>query len=223
LEGETRAGLMEACRRLQRFVSSAPAVELKDIAFTCHKQLRRGTRKLGVVASSVADLDRKLVHALIRLEDPTCTRIRETQGIYFFEEPLAQAGDLAFMFPGEGSQYGNMLADLCIAFPEARSWFDLMDRAFLDHRRNLLPSQLIFPPPQSIQPEAILFGMDCGPEAVFAASQAMLAILNELRIRPHAVVGHSTGEYSAFIASGANRITDVEQLARAIRELNSRY
>ena len=69
------------------------------------------------------DLGPKLAHALARLADPHCRQIKDSRGIYFFEEPSA-TGKLAFLFPGEGSQYLNMLLDLCLHFPQVRACFD---------------------------------------------------------------------------------------------------
>ena len=48
-----------------------------------------------------------------RLADPKCKQVRDASGIYFFENPLAEQGTVALLFPGEGAQYLNMLADLC--------------------------------------------------------------------------------------------------------------
>ena len=68
---------------------------------------------------------------------------------------MVQQGTLAFLFPGEGSQYINMLSDLCIHFPEVRHCFDILDRAFADHPRNYLPSNVVFPPPSGKKEERI--------------------------------------------------------------------
>jgi len=54
-------------------------------------------------------------------------------------------GKLAFLFPGEGAQYPNMLHDLCLNFPEVRQCFDTADRAKLRASVNILPSEFIFP------------------------------------------------------------------------------
>jgi phosphopantetheine--protein transferase-like protein len=201
---------------------------LKDLAYTLNSQLREPYR-LAIVASSLQEVEQKLAYALQRLADPQCTRIKEVSGIYFFEAPLSRQGQLAFLFPGEGSQYVNMLADLCIHFPEVRAWFDLIDRAFITHQRNYLPSQVIFPPPpgkgrpdHSVD-ETRLWQMDCGPELVFTANQALFTLLSKLQLQPQAVLGHSTGEYSAFFASGTVLIDDEAQIIQHTLELNKIY
>jgi malonyl CoA-acyl carrier protein transacylase/phosphopantetheinyl transferase/acyl carrier protein len=122
-----------------------------------------------------------------------------------------------------------MLGDLCMRLAPVRERFDLVDRAFAAHARNLLPSQVIFPPPlpndaetRSLQ-EQRLEAMDFAAEAVFAASQGLLALLIELGIRPDAVVGHSGGEVAALLAAGVIRIRNDTQLIQHIIDINQVY
>jgi acyl transferase domain-containing protein/phosphopantetheinyl transferase len=229
LQGDSRQDLLHQGEQLHRYVSGAPQVELKDLAYTLNTRRQEAPYCLALVAASLPEVEHKLAYALQRLADPQCRRIREQRGIYFFQEPLSQQGRLAFLFPGEGSQYTNMLADLCMYFPEVRAWFDLIDRAFSTHRRHYLPSQVLFPPPRGKerasqeQDDTRLWQMDCGPEAVFTANQAMFTLLRQLHIQPHVVLGHSTGEYSALFATGANQIASEAQLIQDIIDLNGLY
>jgi acyl transferase domain-containing protein/phosphopantetheinyl transferase/acyl carrier protein len=230
----SRAELVETCRRIGDSIVAAngQAPDLRNIAYTLNCPLipiAQPASCLAVVASTVQDLKQKLTRALQRLKDPSCQRINDISGIYFFERPLAREGKIAFLFPGEGSQYVNMLADLCLRLPPVRERFDLIDRAFADHIRNWLPSQVVFPPPIPNDPETRraqeqrLAEMDFGAEAVFAATQGILALLTELGIHPHVVLGHSGGEIAALLAAGVIRITDDAQLVRHIIEINSLY
>ena len=109
-----------------------------------------------------------------------------------------------------------MLADLCLHFPEVRRMFDLMDRAYENHPRDYLPSDVIFPPPLGSPSEQRLWNMDSGAEAVFCANQALYALLENLEIRPDAMVGHSTGEHSALLAAAVVQVNDDEELIRHI-------
>jgi acyl transferase domain-containing protein/phosphopantetheinyl transferase/acyl carrier protein len=228
LQGESRQGLIRQCEQLKTYLASAPQVELKDLAYTLNAQLEEPYR-LAIVAPSLQEVEQKLTYALRRLADPQCTRIKEVSGIYFFEAPLSRQGKLAFLFPGEGSQYVNMLSDLCIHFPEVRAWFDLIDQALITHQRNYLPSQVIFPPPTGkgrldhAGNEKRLWQMDCGAEVVFTANQALFTLLSRLQLQPQAVLGHSTGEYSAFFASGTMLLDDEAQLIQHILDLNGIY
>jgi phosphopantetheine--protein transferase-like protein len=229
LQADSREELISLGQQLGDYLDSEPLITLKDFAYTLNSQLvQSSSHRLAIVTSSLKDASQKISHSLKRLADAQVARIKDQNGIYFFEHQLSREGRLAFLFPGEGSQYVNMLSDLCMHFPEVRGWFDLIDRAFLSHQRKYLPSQVIFPPPTGTghTQETLdqrLWQMDCGPEAIFTANQAMLTLLTRLHIQPDAVVGHSTGEYSALVASGANPIEDDEQLIQDILSLNSFY
>ncbi|MEE8162035.1 MAG: beta-ketoacyl synthase N-terminal-like domain-containing protein, partial [Acidobacteriota bacterium] len=228
LSGHTRSELLNEAKLLREYVSSIQRVNLKDLAFTLNVAEFKQSR-LAVVAGTPTELEEKLSRAMGRLEDPACQRIRDIDGIYFFQTPLGDEGKVAFVFPGEGSQYIGMLADLCIHFPEVRQFFDLMDRAFAGHSRQYLPSQVIFPPPSpgtkraTQQQEKRLWQMDAGAEAVFTANQALFALLTRLKIKPAAMLGHSTGEHSALLAAGVIQVDSDEELVEHVLEVNSIY
>jgi len=231
VQAATRAELVARCGALRRFIQENPGTAAHDLAFTlnCPETDTTGAdrpaapgARLAVVAESIDVLDRKLSYALERLADPACVRIKEMSGIYYFEERLLPGPGPVFLFPGEGSQYSGMLSDLCLHFPEVREWFDLMDRAFRDHHRGFVPSQVLFPPPtvQRVEAARRLWEMDSAIESVFAANQALYAILIRLGVKPSAVVGHSTGEYSALLVSGAALAEDEEHLIHYILDGN---
>ncbi|HLV02076.1 MAG TPA: beta-ketoacyl synthase N-terminal-like domain-containing protein, partial [Acidobacteriota bacterium] len=217
--------LIQNLNQVREFISRQPDTPLADLAFTLNG--RRGDVTIAFVASSLDNLTDKIDRALEKLKDPSCSRIREIDGIYYFKEPLGHQGKLAFVFPGEGSQYPNMLGDLCRYFPQVRRVFDLMDRAFLDHPRRFLPSQIIFPPPlfdQSGKDSPLhkaIWEMDFGAEAVFVANQALTALMETIGLRPHAMVGHSTGEHSALLAPRTVQPEREEDFIRHVLGVNA--
>ena len=234
LRGPSRAELVENCRRLESIVArmAVQNTSLSDLAYTVNCDVNADVEQdlcLAVVASSADDLSRKLSYSTARLLDATCTNVRDVSGIYFFERMLGREGKLAYLFPGEGSQYVNMLADLCLRLPPVREQFDLIDRAFSGHSRSWLPSQVIFPAPLPNDAETLLKQekqleqTDFAAEAVFAASQGLLALLRELEICPDMALGHSGGEISALLAAGAIRVDTDAELVCHIAEINKLY
>ena len=199
---------------IERLPSDTP---LRNIAFSLNCEAAVGPSRLAVVAGNLQELTEKLKRASEKIADSRTRRIREVDGIYFCKEPLGGAGRLAFMFPGEGAQYAGMLSDLCIHFPQVREWFDFMNEAFANRGYRL--SDSVFPPP-GVAAEARLFSMDVGAEAVFCGNQAIHALLTHLGIEPHAVVGHSTGEHSALLASGIVRTDTKSSLLQHVRGVN---
>jgi acyl transferase domain-containing protein/phosphopantetheinyl transferase len=219
LEAESRNALIERVGRLQEYLKRSEEAPLKDIAYTLNSRLEAQPSRLAVVATSKEDLAQKLALACKRLAESECRQIKDNAGIYFFDRPLE--GKLAFLFPGEGAQYPNMLLDLCLHFPEVRNCFDVADRALTHGSRDILPSGFIFP--RSILSQAERAGVEQGlwqidgaVEAVLIGNWAMWTLLSRLEIRPDVILGHSTGDYSAMLASHIIDLADEVYVERIL-------
>jgi acyl transferase domain-containing protein len=215
LSAATPEALGAKAQALAGWLSGANGARLLDVAAACAAE--EGLSRLGIVAKDKDDLQTKLLHAARLLEQPQRDRIQDRGGIFWYRQPLAQAGRVAFVFPGEGAQYPNMLADLCRHFPEVRREFDLTDAAF--RRAGSQPlSRLVFPPPEmAAQAEAEQFGYLGGLSLVSAAERALMALLRRLEVLPDAIVGHSNGEFGALQAAGAfGGLDDEDELIRCI-------
>jgi malonyl CoA-acyl carrier protein transacylase/phosphopantetheinyl transferase len=181
---------------------------------------------MAMVAKDTEDLAAKIEQALKRLKGNAGERWATRNGLVYSSRPLE--GKLAFMFPGEGSQYLGMLEDLALYFDEVRSWFDFW-RGLYDDPPGESRTDIIFPPRSELTEqrrqvlEKRIHDMDVGSETVFVGGQAMYSLLESLGVRPDAMVGHSTGESSALAASGAMAYDNLEQLADFIRRLNQVY
>lgn len=112
---------------------------------------------------------------------------------------------LAFIFPGQGSQQVGMGAELARAYPIANTVFQEADVAL---GRAL--SQLCFE-----GPEEALKQTENTQLAILTCSVATLRILKEFGITPNAVAGHSLGEYSALVAAGVLDFADALRLVHA--------
>jgi len=106
----------------------------------------------------------------------------------------APRADLAFVFPGQGSQAVGMLAELGAAFPEVRKTFDeASEGAGFD----------LWALSQD-GPEAELGKTENTQPALLAASVATWRTwLAQGGAVPAQVAGHSLGEYSALVCAGA--------------------
>ncbi len=223
--GESREAVAARARELAGVIASGGDRPLGAHAAAVNGGVGEGLLRLAVVTTSHEDAAAKLGDAANRVAEANRRSLRDRRGLYFNAEPKGADAKLAFLFPGEGSQYPNMLRDLAMHFPEVRDWFDRIDAAFIGHRRGFRPSQVIFPPPGPPGSKAgmeTLWRMDVGPEAIFAANQAAFAFLQRIGIRPDAIVGHSTGEYSALIAAGAQEL-DKTRMGEEILALNGYY
>jgi acyl transferase domain-containing protein/phosphopantetheinyl transferase (holo-ACP synthase) len=220
LEAQDAAALADRAAELQAVLHGEPVFTLSELASALAGQL--GTvsspRRLAIVATSLDDLREKLVQATRKLRDPGCRRIKSTGGIYYESEPFGREAKVVLVFPGEGAQYPNMLSDLVVHFPEARAAFDRIDRLYSEHPRRHVLSDWVYPRPafsddQRRVTEQRLMDLDIAVESVLTANAAAYAVVSRLVPHVDAIVGHSTGEHSAAMASGALDLDSDDRLA----------
>ncbi|HSU33711.1 MAG TPA: ACP S-malonyltransferase [Bryobacteraceae bacterium] len=106
--------------------------------------------------------------------------------------------DLAFLFPGQGSQFAGMGKLLSEQYPEARNVFAEADDAL-----GFGLSRLCFE-----GPDEELRKTENTQPAILTVSVAAYRVLERLGIKPAFVAGHSLGEYSALVAAGALKFKD---------------
>jgi [acyl-carrier-protein] S-malonyltransferase len=111
---------------------------------------------------------------------------------------------LAFLFPGQGSQFAGMGRTLADTFSEAKHIFEQADQAL-----EFPLSRLCFEGPE----EDLKLTANTQP-AILTASVAAWTVLNAKGYRPEFVAGHSLGEYSALVAAGCLRFADAVRLVR---------
>ena len=113
---------------------------------------------------------------------------------------------IAWCFPGQGSQFVGMGRDVAEAYAPARRIFERADEALGEKI-----SALCFEGPE----DALTLTRNTQP-AVVATSVALLAALGaRLEIPPPvSAAGHSLGEYSALVASGALSLEDAVRIVR---------
>jgi [acyl-carrier-protein] S-malonyltransferase len=113
-------------------------------------------------------------------------------------------GKLAFLFPGQASQYPGMGRDLAEKFPESKAVFDEADAAL-----GFSLSKLCFEGSE----EALKQTENTQP-AILTVSTAAYRALEKQGITPDFVAGHSLGEYSALVAAGALEFSTAVKLVR---------
>ena len=111
---------------------------------------------------------------------------------------------IAFIFPGQGSQYAGMGQELARNFPAARRVFEQADDAL-----GFTISQLCFEGPE----DELRLTENTQP-AILTCSVAVHAVLRERGVEPDYVAGHSLGEYSALVAAGSIEFADALRLVR---------
>lgn len=112
---------------------------------------------------------------------------------------------LAFLFPGQNSQYAGMGRDLAEKFPVARRTFEEADDAL-----GFSLSKLCFE-----GPEDHLKLTEFQQPAICTVSVAAFRVLAEKGITPHWVAGHSLGEYAANVAAASLNFADAVRTVRS--------
>ena len=214
--GHDREALRSAVERCLGSLEAGAQPVLTDLAAATWKAHASSPDRpiLTIVAASLDDLREKLRDASRRLREPA-DRWHDPRGLDFAERPGIQGGPVAFLFPGQGSQYPNMLAQVALTFPEVRRVLDRAE-AILAGRlerplgRFLYPGSTFRPEMERANQEAITRA-DVAQPAIGAVSLGLSRLLESLGVLPQFFAGHSYGEYVALCAAGA---MDEDELLR---------
>lgn len=203
-----RATLREALTKCHAALVAGAKPELADLAASVWQSSRAGSDlpTLAIVATSLDDLKEKITIAQEALAKPDET-FTDPRGIYFAAKPGSAAGKVAFLFPGQGSQYPDMLAQQAMAFPEVRNVIDQAERILAGELDKSL-GRFIYPPSaftpeQEQKNKKELQRTEVAQPAVGATSLGMARLLSALGIEADFLAGHSYGEYVALTAAGA--------------------
>ncbi len=214
----TRKELADALRSCKQSLDDGAKPELRNLAASLWKDKgvralreqksdsQRESPTLALVAASLDDLREKLALAIKAVESDKAD-LHDPRGIYFAANPATHGGKLAFLFPGQGSQYPNMLAAQAMNFAEVRQAFDHAEGVLADRLERPL-GKLIYPPSafdevREKQHAADLARTDVAQPALGAAGLGLFRLLTNLGLAPDLLAGHSYGEYVALAAAGA--------------------
>lgn len=114
-----------------------------------------------------------------------------------------QTHNLAFVFPGQGSQSLGMLSDLAINHNEVKQAFERASDALGKDLWSIV----------TLGPEESLNQTQNTQPAMLAAGVAVWEVwCKQSTIQPHWMAGHSLGEYTALVCSGAISFEDAIKL-----------
>jgi [acyl-carrier-protein] S-malonyltransferase len=113
-------------------------------------------------------------------------------------------GKLAFLFPGQASQYPGMGRDLAEKYPESRAVFDEADSAlgFSLFKLCCEGTEEALKQTENTQP------------AILTVSIAAYRALEKRGVTPDFAAGHSLGEYSAVVAAGGLNFPEAVKIVR---------
>jgi acyl transferase domain-containing protein/NAD(P)H-dependent flavin oxidoreductase YrpB (nitropropane dioxygenase family)/acyl carrier protein len=218
------AGLTTGLKQCRDALIAGAKPQPADLAASVWATSRAGAGQptLAVVATSLDDLKEKLDIALGLIAKSGAQS--DPRGIYYsvavdsaYRTPHSAFPRIAFLFPGQGSQYPDMLAQAAMAFPEVRGALDLAERTLLAELDKPLGTFIYPPSPFTPEQEAAnrreLQRTDVAQPAVGATSLGMFKLLTTLGVEPDFLAGHSYGEYVALAAASALGNEDLFRLS----------
>lgn len=212
----------DSAEKLERILAEFPAADSGAVPFAelaaqvcARADGGAGNLRLAVAASSREDLAAKITAARGALQ--TGAETIDGDGIH-----LARAdrpGQIAFLFPGQGSQKPGMMRAVSLAFPEMIESLDAADKAIHGRLPGRLSSYIY--PPSPFGPSEAKKQMEeitdtaVAQPALGALEAGAIRLLARLGIRPDMTAGHSYGEYVALFAAGIIDENALIQLSEA--------
>ena len=173
--------------------------------------------RMAVVATSWAEFTKRRTLAIKAIDDKEKWGFLQAQGILISDDaPLPPQAKVAHLYPGQGSQYVGMTADLVQRFTAAKDVWDQADETMVDVLDGETLSSFVLrsslTKDELKEAEHKLKQTEYTQPAMLTADLAIERTLNAFGYRPDMVAGHSLGEYAALMSSG---ILDMDGALRA--------
>ncbi len=194
LSARTDEALDQVSTNLVEHLRNTSAVNLPDVAYTLQTGRKRFACRRMVACQNLEDG----VSAL-GTKDPerVLTRVSDAEDL-----------SVIFMFPGGGAQYLNMGLDL---YRNEPLFCEEIDRCaeLLQPILGLDVRKVIYPAADELEEMKIRIKQsDVALPALFAVEYAMAKLFISWGIIPHAMIGHSLGEYAAAALAGVFSLAD---------------
>lgn len=190
---KTASALDQMKANMAAFLEAHPQTSLSHVAHTLQLGRNRFPHSEFVVA-------RDTTHAVELLGKQKASQRQHTQANHYLET--------VFMFPGQGSQYLNMAAELYDALPQFQV---LLDQAFKQATSVMAldPKALLFATAGSFSDRASkLTQTQYAQPLLFLVEYSLAKLWMQWGLRPKAMIGHSLGELTAGCIAGVMTFED---------------
>jgi acyl transferase domain-containing protein/thioesterase domain-containing protein len=190
LSARTPAALTATAANLVTYLRQNPTVELADVGFTLAVGRKAFGHRLAISAASA-------IAAADVLEEQATAAAAP-----------AQDCNVAFLFPGQGTQFVNMARGLYQTQPAFAREVDRCCK-LLERHLGLDLRRLLYPEPSAADEASASLGRTIYTQpALFVIEYALARLWMSWGIRPRATIGHSIGEYVAATLAGVFSLED---------------
>jgi len=198
LSARSPQALDQAAQRLSVALQGASQEELADAAFTTQVGRKRFEYRRCAVVRTAHDAQDVLSQA----SSPLSLLLKSE----------SDSPPVAFMFPGQGSQYINMGLRLYQGEEPFREMVDRCAKALAPHLGCDLRAFLFPDPADAETATQSLNNTFYTQPAIFTVSYALASLLMHWGIEPSAFIGHSIGEFVAATLSGVMELDEALRL-----------
>jgi acyl transferase domain-containing protein len=196
LSGKSAKALERQAGKLRDFVAADPDLDVADAGWSLVSSRSNFAHRAVVMGQ---DRD-ELLNALTALSDSA-----ESPGVV--RAVAGKLGGVAFMFPGQGSQWAGMGRQLYDTFPVFAQSLDACAAALAEWVDWSLLDVL-----RGVEGAPTLERVDVVQPALFSVMVSLAALWRSWGVEPAAVVGHSQGEIAAAHVCGALSLRDATKV-----------
>lgn len=156
--------------------------------------------RIGICFDSSGDLNRKIEFWSNNRENSAALKLK---GIFFKESVPVSPEKTAFLFPGQGSQYPDMLLNMQRAYPSTKLAAIPMDMFWKGQTGERIHDLINSSIKGKEQTDALLKDTRNTHPAMLYSCLIMYKLLSDLGVNARYMVGHSLGEIIALAAAGS--------------------
>ncbi|MBI4965598.1 MAG: SDR family NAD(P)-dependent oxidoreductase [Desulfomonile tiedjei] len=199
------SGPGDLTKRIEKLLEQITSANASSLAAAQREESAGCEFRCGFAAQDAQAATEKLSLVLEGLKDPAKRAFFPARGIHVAQASTNRAASgVAFLFPGQGSQYPFMLRDLAERFPVVAETFEEADDILASLGLPTVSSCVFLNGAAKAsakdQADAMKDTQLLQP-MILTANTAIFRLLAKMGIHPAAVAGHSLGEYAACVAA----------------------